>query len=286
VPGDLRLIACPFHMGVADVGMGAGSRALATDEPLLGALERQGWRTSVEVVERVDESRHEIARAFAVDRRLSERVQDAAGAGAFPFVLSGNCNSCLGTVAGLGPAGLGVVWFDAHADFDTPDDNLSGFFDVMALSTLTGDAWRALGETIPGFAPVDERDVVLAAVRDLEPYQRQRLERSAVRAVPGEVPAADLGEALDDLRRRVDRIYLHFDLDALDAGEGRANEYASPGGPSLAALEGCLDAVFDRFAVAGAALTAYDPAADSDGRAMSAARRVVERICERALPAA
>jgi arginase family enzyme len=52
---------------------------------------------------------------------------------------AGNCNSCLGTTAGLDPrsASLGVVWFDAHPDFDTPDRSL-GFFDGMGLAILTG----------------------------------------------------------------------------------------------------------------------------------------------------
>jgi arginase len=43
------------------------------------------------------------------------------------------------------------LWLDAHADFDTPEDNL-GFTDVMGLAILTGGCWRALRETIPGIA--------------------------------------------------------------------------------------------------------------------------------------
>jgi arginase len=180
----------------------------------------------------------------------------------------------------LRPGPVGVVWFDAHADFDTTDDNLSGYFDVMALTILTGSAWRTLRETIPGFAPVDERDVVLAAVRDLEPYQRDFLERSAVRSVPGTMEG--LEPALDALRERVDRVYLHLDLDALDAEEARANQYAAPGGPSLDALLAAVDAVFERFTVAAAALTAYDPSFDTDGRARDAARSLLARVGERA----
>jgi arginase len=118
--------------------------------------------------------------------------------------------------------------------------------------------------------------VVLAAVRDLEPYQRDFLERSAVRSVPGAMDG--LEAALDALRGRVDRVYLHLDLDALDADEARANPYAAPGGPSLDALLGAIDAVFERFTVAAAALTAYDPTCDSDGRAGEAARSLLARV--------
>lgn len=258
--------------------MGAGSRELATDEQLRRALEQQGWRVALDVVPAVDERRPEIARVIELDRRLAHHVRAAVEQDAFPLVLAGNCNSCLGTVAGLKSNRLGVVWFDAHADFDTPDDNLSGFFDVMALSTLTGASWRALRESIPNFKAVQERDVVLAAVRDLEPYQQERLARSRVTTVPGAVPAEQLDMALDDLRRHVEQVYLHVDLDALDIAEGQANQYAAAGGPSLAGLLRAIDVVFAKFAVAGAALTAYDPTFDPDGRAKAAARTLVAHI--------
>jgi arginase len=104
-------------------------------------------------------------------------------------VLAGNCNSALGTVAGLETDELAVVWLDAHADFDDPDENTSGFFDVMGLAMLTGRGWHALRQTIPNHHPVPEHRVVLAAVRDLEPYQRQRVERSNLHVVPGEIDA-------------------------------------------------------------------------------------------------
>jgi arginase len=225
----LRLISWPFDLGVADVGVGAGGRDLARDEQLRARLAEQGWAVSLDTVPGVDERAPETRRVFELNRRLAHRVRAAVDEGAFPLVLGGNCNSCLGTVSGVRPGRTGVVWFDAHANFDTTDDNLSGYFDVMALTILTGSAWRGLRETIPGFEAVDERDVVLAAVRDLEPYQRDFLERSAVRSVPGAMEG--LEPALDDLRDRVDRVYLHLDLDALDAEEARSTRCSPPSTP-------------------------------------------------------
>jgi arginase len=280
---SLRLIAWPYHAGLAGVSMGLGASVLAADEELRAGLAAAGGDVHVETVPPVDESLPEVARIFELDRRLARRVAAARAAGAFPLVLGGNCCSCLGTVAGAGPAGLGVVWFDAHADFDTTDDNLSGFTDVLGLAILTGTGWRALRETIPGFAPVPEDRVVLAAVRDLEPYQRARLDASAVRTVPGAMDAGALAAELAALARDVGRVYLHVDLDALDIAVGRANPYAAPGGPSLDALMAGVDAVFDRFEVAAAALTAYDPRVDDDGAIADAARRIAALVGHRAV---
>ncbi len=277
----LRLIAWPYHAGLREVGVGRGAARLARDDGLHAALAAGGCDVTGETIPPVDETLPEVARIFELDRRLARRVAAARAAGELPLVLGGNCCSCLGTVAGAGPDGLGVVWLDAHADFDTTDDNLSGFTDVMGLAILTGSGWRALRETIPGFAPVPEDRVVLAAVRDLEPYQRARLEASAVRTVPGPLDRAALVEALDRLHESVTRVYLHVDLDALDAGAGRANPYAAPGGASVDTLLAAVDAVFDRFDVAAAALTAYDPRVDGDGAVAAAARRIAGRIAQR-----
>jgi arginase len=290
----LELIAWPYHAGLRDASMGLGASVLAADQELRAGLAAADLSVTVETIPPVDEMLPEVARVFELDRRLARRVAAARGRGAFPLVLGGNCISCLGTVAGAGADG--VVWFDAHADFDTTDDNLSGFTDVFGLAILTGTGWRALRETIPGFAPVAEERVVLAAVRDLEPYQRERLDASAIRTVPGAFDAGALAAALDELARGVRdtpataldgpaggvaRVYLHVDLDALDAGVGRANPYAAPGGPSLDALLDGIGAVFDRFAVTSAALTAYDPRVDDDGAIADAARRITALIARR-----
>jgi hypothetical protein len=123
---------------------GGIATALAADEQFRAGLTEAGWEVRALVVPPVDETLSEAARIFELDRRLADHVAAAAARDAFALVLGGNCISCLGTTAGIrGDEDLGVVWFDAHADFDTPDDNLSGFADVMSLAILTGNCWRA-----------------------------------------------------------------------------------------------------------------------------------------------
>jgi arginase family enzyme len=96
--------------------MGQGPQAL-----LRGGLEARlsegGWSVETGEVDVGRDPGPDAVLAIRVARVLAQRVRAAVGAGAFPVVLSGNCNTCIGTTAGLeGP--LGVVWFDAHADFD------------------------------------------------------------------------------------------------------------------------------------------------------------------------
>jgi arginase len=258
--------------------MGAGATRLAGDDTFRAAIEQAGWRVTHDEVEPVDESDPEIVRAIELIRRLARCVRQTIADGAFPLVLAGNCNSCLGTTAGIGAEHLGVVWFDAHADFDDPEENESGFFDVMGLAMLTGRGWQALRQTIPGHLPIPERNVVLAAVRDLEPYQRRRLERSELTTVPGEIELRRFEEAVAELTRRVDRVYLHVDLDSLDIDDARANKYGAPGGPGLDRLIQCIQHVCERLTISAAAITAYDPSLDAGDRTLNAARRIGREI--------
>jgi arginase len=266
----VHVVSWPYHQSRPLVGMGRGPAELLERHGLRGELDRRGFAATVEEIKDSGE-RSEVARTFDLDRRLAESVRAARERGAFPLVLAGNCVSCLGTVAGLDPLDVGVVWFDAHADLDTPDDNLSGFLDVMALSLLTGTGWRALRETIPGFRPVEERNVVLVGVRDLEPYQRERLEASAVNAVADAPRMGEIASMVDDLTDRVRDVYLHVDLDVLDPEEGRANEYAAPGGLTLERLLEAIAVIGEWLVVRAAAITAYDPEFDPDGKAARAA---------------
>lgn len=258
--------------------MGLGAARLAADEDLRDGVSALGWRVTNEEIAPAEGSDAEIRRTIDLVRRLSAQVSSATADRAFPLVLAGNCNSSLGTVAGCGDDELGVVWFDAHADFDDPAENTSGFFDVMSLAMLTGRGWDALRATIPGHSPIPETNVVLAGVRDMEPYQRRTLEASDLIVVPGAFDAAAFESALRELRSRVSCVYLHVDVDVLDVAEAQANEYAAPGGPSLDRLLRCLRLVGERFAVVAAAITAYDPAFDPDDRTLFAARRIAAEI--------
>jgi arginase len=275
----VQILSLPYHEGRLRVGMGRGPVELLERHGLRDELEERGFPASVEEIPEPSAGT-EIARTIELDRVLAARVRAASERYAFPLVLAGNCASSLGTVAGLDHERLGVVWFDAHADFDTPDDNLSGFFDVMALAMLTGTGWRALRESIPGFRPVDQENVVLVGTRDLEPYQRERLEASAVNVVADSPRMGEIAAAVDDLSRRVRDVYLHVDLDALDPAEAHANEYAASGGLSLVMLTETVRLVGEWLEVRAAAVTAYDPQFDPGGEVAHAAIEVAAAAAE------
>jgi arginase len=252
---DVTLIAVPYHLGRRDFGLGKGVPVLV--EALGGG--------GVEV-EHEAEFMNEVSASMAVIRHLADRVRETVAAGGFPLIVAGNCNSSLGTVAGLG-GGVGVVWFDAHADFNTPDTTETGFFDGFGLAMLTGSGWPGIRE---GLQTIPEEHVVLVGARDVDSGEQERLDASGVQAVS----ISELEPALDELRARVDSVYVHVDLDVLDPSVGRANWYAVEGGAQLDELAGAIDSIGERFTIRAAALTAYAPECDPE-RAIPAAAKIV-----------
>ena len=267
---DVQIIAVPYDSGALGVRMGAGPGRLL-DLGLVDRLTAGGHSVQIRTVEAPDGPLEaEVATAFALNRSLSRAVRTAREAGRFPVVLSGNCISALGAVAGL-EGRRGVLWFDTHGDFNTPETTTGGFLDGMALATLTGRCWCRLVDTIPGFAPVADEDAALVGTRDLDPPEADLLEKSGVRVLaPSDAPAR-LGAVVDDLADRVESLYVHLDLDVMDPRDGTANQFSMPEGLRRETLKGIIADVVARLPVGAVTLSAYDPAADHDGRAGEAA---------------
>lgn len=272
---DIRIIAVPYDSGYRGLRMGAGPEHLL-ENGLGGALRSGQRKVRSATLRPTSDLTAEVASAFELDALVSAEVREAVSEGELPLVLSGNCNTSVGTLAGAGPEGLGLVWFDAHPDFNTPETTTTGFSDGMGLAIAVGHCWTKMAEGVPGFSPVAEENVVLAGTRDVEPAERERLASSKVAVVGadriGREGLRALEAALDDLKARVGRVYVHLDLDVLDPTEvGKANEFAPDGGLGAEELETALGMVRERFDVAACGIASYDPAFDADGRVLGAA---------------
>src|SRR5215203_1035412 len=105
-PGDasmskIVLIAVPYESGSRDRRMGAGPAAIIT-AGLEATLRNAGHSVDTVWIDLPDEIvPTENASAFAIDRLVALAVGDAVDSGAFPIILSGNCNTALGTLSGL-----------------------------------------------------------------------------------------------------------------------------------------------------------------------------------------
>jgi arginase len=279
----IRVILVPYHLGHRGAGLGAGPLRIL-DAGLTRMLDEALHTFAVTMVELPEPPQHELGATFELNRRLARAVGDAVAAGEFPLVLAGNCNSCLGTMAGMQSA-AGIVWFDAHGDFNSPETSTTGFFDGMALNVAVGRSWKAAASTITGFGPVPEAACALLGVRDLDVAEKDLLARSDV-AVAGyeslKRGRLDSGvtRCLDSIATHTNNAYLHVDLDVMDRDLVPANQFSPPGGMTPQELSRALKLVGERLDVRAAALTAYNPEVDTQGLALSAALSVIDQIAE------
>jgi arginase len=274
---DIRIIAVPYDSGHPGLRMGAGPEHLL-DNGLAEALRSEGRVLSVTTVRHEREPAAEVDTAFELNGLVSGQVRRALAEDEFPLVLSGNCNTAaVGTLSGAGPGDLGVVWFDAHGEFNTPETTTTGFIDGMGLAIVVGHCWKAMARGVPGYFALPEENVVMAGVREVDPAEQGRLDASGITVVGVDVIEKQglrraLATALDDLKTRVGRVYVHLDLDVLDAGKvGKANEFAVKGGPDAEELQAALGMVRERFEVAAVGIASFDPAFDADGRILRVA---------------
>lgn len=270
-----RFITVPYDSGRRDWRLGAGPQHWVASG-IVDELASRGHAVTRADIALPGGDRAEIAGAFEIARDVAGEVRTALHSHELPIVLAGNCASSWGTVAALREFEPAVIWFDAHGDLNTPETTSSGFLDGMSLAVLTGRCWQGMTETIEGFSAVNDRNVVLIGVRDLDPAERELVDRGAItRARLME----SLREKLEDLRLRCRVAYVHLDLDVIDAAVGRANQFAAYDGLSGVDLIDALRLIQQYVPIAGINITAYDPAIDTD--------RAIERIgCDllRALP--
>jgi arginase len=225
-------------------------------------------RNDVEIVTlRLPEIFHAEGEALVELQKLTvASVRDALERNRRPLILSGNCGpAAMSAVSALGAANTGVIWFDAHADFNTPETSTSGFLDGMSLAILCGRCWPSLAERFIGFEPVPETNIILIGARDLDLPEAAALNATAIRQISN-TKMELLGAAVDELSQRVENFYVHLDVDVLDEAEGRANSYASSGGLSADDLYAALKLLHTSGRIRVAGITSYDPVCDPEGR--------------------
>ncbi|HET6944215.1 MAG TPA: arginase family protein [Gaiellaceae bacterium] len=153
-----------------------------------------------------------------------------------PLVLGGCCCSHIGAVEGLATrhGRLGVIWFDAHGDLNTPETSPSG------------NAWGMPLRMIIDRGAVDARDVAVVGARNLDPPEVEF------------IAAAGIHDAAAGVLARVDQVYVALDCDVFEPSELRSF-MPEPGGPTIVEVERAFGRIRERATVVGAGLTGLAP---------------------------
>lgn len=205
--------------------------------------------------------------------------------GYFSVGLYATCPSMPGMVAGLQHSGptrepirVGMLWLDAHPDFNTPETTRSGSLGGMPVAVATGRALQRMRLDARLDPPIADRHIVMGGVRLTDPLEQQLLDESAIE----QLTVDDLRHAtpavfaqLDRLSRLTDKLYVHIDMDVLDPREVMAHQNKVPGGPSSEELAALFEEIFRRYPKASAIGFATIPAPDEGGLAIAAVNRMI-----------
>jgi arginase len=267
---EITLIEAPFHLGLENVAVGRGPTVL-----LHAGADKALATANVIHIRKRERDCEGLDAVVDVNRQIRYAVREVREQGGLPVVVAGNCNSCLGTVAGLEDGPVGVLWFDAHGDFNTEETTISGALEGMALAALVGDSQLALRERIGFHQLVRHEDVVLVGARNLDPEEEERLTRSNVVFLPD---AEGLEHAMGELTGRVSTVYVHLDIDVLNVEESPGVNLSAPGGMTVAQLEEILRQMADALPVGAFALTNYNPDHDIEKRTEQVALRLLRAL--------
>jgi arginase len=253
------IIVAPYDSGHYRSGLGSGPDAILS-AGLQSALQSAGHDTALHDIGKVGDAQgREIATGFAVCGAVAAKLRAARDDGRFPIVLSGNCLTTAGAVAG--EAADSLVWFDQHGDLNTPETSPDGLLDGMALAVTLGLCWRPMAGRIPGFQPIDPSRCMLVDARDLDPDEKMLL--AGLPVIHTACHEAS-GKASRLLAAGAHSTHLHLDLDIHDPAKLRVNRYATPGGPAPDEVKAAVCALARSLPLSGITISAYDPEHDAE----------------------
>jgi arginase len=215
-----------------------------------------------------------VADVSLLGGRIAAAVADGVRAGRKPVLVGGNCTGVPAMVGGLeqghGPlARIGLVWIDAHADFNTPTTSSDGLLGGMPVATVAGlcqPRWRhATGIE----APIPTDRILMVDVRRMGEAERTIVEASDI-TVAG-IDSPELGPAVARLAAETDLIYVHLDLDVLDPELVPAHYAREPGGPGVEQVVAALELMFDTGRVGAFALVSLYAVAPEGDKSIAAA---------------
>lgn len=174
----------------------------------------------------VGESSKNVKTIAKSSERLAAKVSDIMKQGRFPLVLGGDHSIAIGTLAGVAAQlkTLGVIWYDAHADMNTPETSPSGNVHGMPLAASMGLGNRELVNVGGYSGKVKAENIVLIGARDVDPGETALIRERNIRVYdPADVKRLGIERVIEEavvyLSERCDGIHLSFDVDGIDPQE-------------------------------------------------------------------
>lgn len=274
----IRVIGVPMDLGQSRRGVDMGPSAIryaGLDARLraMGCEVEDAGNVPVPVRDTLRESSG--IQFLPVVRQVCEAVYEAARKAVedqyLPLFLGGDHSISIGTIGGITHGGpCGVIWIDAHGDFNLPETSPSGNIHGMPLATLTGRGAPELvdlGRPGPKLGPAD---AVLIGIRDLDPEERRLIKASGVAAYTmRDIDERGMGSVAQEALLRLShlpRIHVSFDIDSLDPVQAPGAGTLVPGGLTYREAHLLMEILADSQRVCAMDVVEINPILDERNR--------------------
>jgi len=233
---DIHLIQSPYFLGRTE-GMGLAPSFLCK-AGIIGHIEKFEHSVQNTVVQMTSPFENKLDAMADIYSKVAMSVKSSIEYNQFPIILGGPCSVALGVLQGLNTPRTGVIWFDAHGDFNTPQITISNFFDGMPLAIATGRCYKKFYAQIGNRGFVLDENIIHIGARALDQAEELAFQNSKIAMVNNKhIKKHDVITALEPaikkLSKRLSEVYIHFDIDVLDPAIAPGVNFRSPNGLSL-----------------------------------------------------
>ena len=286
----VRVIGIPIDLGQQHRGVDMGPVAIRY-AGISSTLRKLGYQTQ-------DVGNINVPGHYTLaDSRYSERLpliraacqetyvqaRNALQEGVIPIFLGGDHSASIGSIGGLThDQECGIIWIDAHGDYNTPETSQSRNIHGMALSILLGRGPQELVDVGRKGAKLKPENVVLIGVRDLDPVEKRNLKESGcsiftMRDIDELGMHGVLRQALDQLAR-FKRLHLSLDMDSIDPNEAPGVGTPVPGGLSYREAQLLMETICDTDRLQSLDIMETNPILDVSNRTAQVAVSLVASL--------
>lgn len=248
------IITVPYRYDQPNKGLGAGPDALLRGG-VIARVREAGHEVSEPVAAMLPDDEREPGQTGVNIGKLGAHtaalVKQSRANEARILALVGDDTAVIGVVAGLqqahgADARIGLVWVDAHGDFNTPQTSYSGIIAGMPVAIMAGLDGPRMRAGAGQLAPIPTERILIAGARDLDNQEESLLNATSVGLVTGKQLKQPelLPAAIENLDQWCDLLVLHIDLDVLDPELVPSTTTASPNGLDLPGLVSLCEAIY------------------------------------------
>ncbi len=224
-----------------------------------------------------DEKLKYLNEIYEACERLANQTEAIIDDGELPITIGGDHSIAIGSLAGVVKGfrkrdqGLGLIYFDAHADMNTPDTTPSGNIHGMPLASLLGYGAPEL-VNVGGFSPkFDPKLCAHVGARDLDPGERELIRRLGLRfftmrEIDERGLAKCMDEALGIAAQGSGGYAVTFDVDVLDPGDAPGSGTLVRGGLSYREMHLAMEKVAEAGGMRSLEVVEINTALDQNNR--------------------